>query len=72
MKSSICVVYKVLVGTMISASVLAPSAARASFVSKTIVGDLTLYSSGQPEQVLVLFPEHSLHPNVTKGWLRHW
>jgi hypothetical protein len=67
MKSSICAVYKVLVGTMISASVFAPTAAWASSVSKTIVGDLTVYSSGQPEQVLVLFPGAFIAPERYQG-----
>jgi len=67
MKSSICAVYKVLVGTMISASVLAPSAARASTATKSVVGDLTVYSAGQPEQMLVLFPGAFITPERYQG-----
>ena len=67
MKSSICAVYKVLVGTMISASMLAPSAAAASIASRTVVGDLIVYSAGQPENILVLFPGAFINPERYQG-----
>ena len=67
MKSSVRSVYQVLVFAALTSLLLSPLRATAGPATKTVVGDLTVYSAGQPDKILVLFPGAFIAPERYQG-----